>query len=294
MHIFETVYTQTMTSSGSRQFFNKAFLLVLFGFFLFSACVPNRMISYVQDQELDDFSTLAKYEPYKTLMIQPFEYRVKPEDILQITVRDALKEEQKDLNYFSLGQGQGGQVGQQNMMMGPGAAALFGYIVDARGYIDLPVYGKLYVEGMSIPEIKEEVKKIAIETINPDVAIVVDVRLMNFQFFILGAVGQSSIYQTFLPKLNILEGLSMAGGLAVDADRENIRLYRRYGNEVKVIPINLLDDQLFSSEYFYLKPNDMIIVDPLPVRNVTLAQGTITTAIGFGLTIFNLILLLSR
>lgn len=117
---------------------------------------------------------------------------------------------------------------------------------------------------------------------------------MNFQLYILGAVGQSAIYQTFLPRLNILEALSLAGGLAIDADRENIRLYRRDGLKVELVMINLLDDKLFLSDYFYLKPNDMIVVDPLPVRNVTLAQSTVTTAIGFGLTIFNLILLLSR
>jgi polysaccharide export outer membrane protein len=275
---------------------SKSFLVIL-SLFLVStlfSCVPNSQITFIQDQELEDISTLAKYEAYKTLMIQPFEYRIKPDDILQITVRDNLEEDNKDLNYFNLGPGMGDGGQQQNMMMMPGAAALSGYIVESDGYIELPVYGKYLVEGKTIREIRDEIQKIARETIMNREDLVTDVRLMNFQFFILGSVGQSAIFQTFQPKLNVLEALAMAGGLAIDADRENIRLLRRYGNELKVIPIDLLDDKFIESEYFYLMPNDMIMVDPLPVRNVTLAQSTITTAIGFGLTIFNLILLLSR
>lgn len=274
-----------------------SFLFILFLFLvntLFS-CVPNSQITYIQDQELEDISTLTKYEAYKTLMIQPFEYRIKPDDILQITVRDNLDEELEDLNYFNLGPGMGQQGGQQqNMMMMPGAAALTGYIVDRDGFIELPVYGKFSVEGKTIREIRDEIQQIARKTIEDREDVVADVRLMNFQFFILGSVGQSSLFMTFQPKLNILEAISMAGGLSNDADRENIRLLRRDGDELKIIPINLLDDKFIESEYFHLMPNDMIIVDPLPVRNVTLAQSTITTAIGFGLTIFNLILLLSR
>jgi polysaccharide export outer membrane protein len=294
LYIFDLVYLTSMKHRPKVQSYSFYFLFILAFVIAFSSCVPNRQITYVQDQELEDISALAKYEAYKTILLQPFEYRIKPEDILQITVRDNLDDDSKDLNYFSLGPGMG-EGGQQNMMMmGPGAAALSGYIVDQDGYIDLPVYGKYKAEGKSIREIKEEIQTIARQTILNNETLVADVRLLNFQFFILGAVGQSSIFQTFMPRLNFLEALSMAGGLAIDADRENIRLYRRYGDEVKVIPINLLDDKLLTSDYFYLMPNDMIIVDPLPVRNVTLAQSTITTAIGFGLTIFNLILLLSR
>lgn len=276
---------------ASRKFPALILVFIVFAAGVFS-CVPNKQISYVQDYGVEDISLLPKDTVVKTFMLQQFEHELKPEDILSIRVRTLL-EEDDELNYFNLGMG-GGQGGQQQnqMMMGPGAAALTGYIVDSKGNIDLPVHGKLYVQGKTLEEVKEEIQLIARQSIGKDV--VVDVRMMNFQLYILGAVGQSAIYQTFLPRLNILEALSLAGGMAIDADRENIRLYRRDGMKVELVMINLLDDQLFTSEYFYLKPNDMIVVDPLPVRNVTLAQSTVTTAIGFGLTIFNLILLLSR
>ncbi|MFC2187812.1 polysaccharide biosynthesis/export family protein [Peijinzhouia sedimentorum] len=276
---------------ASRKFPALILVLLVIAAGIFS-CVPNKQISYVQDKSVEDISLLPKDTVVKTLWLKEFEHRLKPEDILSIRVRTLLETEE-ELNYFNLGMGgsQGGQ--QQNqMMMGPGAAALSGYIVDSQGNIDLPVHGKLYVQGKTLEEVKNEIQVIARESIGSDV--VVDVRMMNFQLYILGAVGPSAIYQTFLPRLNILEALSLAGGLPIDADRENIKLYRRDGLKVELIIINLLDDKLFTSDYFYLKPNDMLVVDPLPVRNVTLAQSTVTTAIGFGLTIFNLILLLSR
>tara|TARA_R110002049_G_scaffold14688_2_gene61697 strand:- start:134 stop:979 length:846 start_codon:yes stop_codon:yes gene_type:complete len=276
---------------ASRKFPALILVLLVIAAGIFS-CVPNKQISYVQDKSVEDISLLPKDTVIKTLWIKEFEHRLKPEDILSIRVRTLLESEE-ELNYFNLGMG-GGQGGQQQnqMMMGPGAAALSGYIVDSQGNIDLPVHGKLSVQGKTLEEVKNEIQVLARESIGSDV--VVDVRMMNFQLYILGAVGQSAIYQTFLPRLNILEALSLAGGLAIDADRENIRLYRRDGLKVELVILNLLDDKLITSDYFYLKPNDMIVVDPLPVRNVTLAQSTVTTAIGFGLTIFNLILLLSR
>lgn len=275
---------------------SRNFPAIILVFLLFAAgvfsCVPNKQISFVQDRTVEDISLLPKDTVVKTMWIKDFEHRLKPEDILSIRVRTLL-EDDDNLNYFNLGMG-GGQGGQQQnqMMIGPGAAALTGYIVDSKGNIDLPVYGKLNVLGKTIEQVKDEIQIIAQQTVREDV--VVDIRLMNFQLYILGAVGQSASYQTFLPRLNILEALSLAGGMAIDADRENIKLYRRDGLKVELIIINLLDDKLFTSDYFYLKPNDMLVVDPLPVRNVTLAQSTVTTAIGFGLTIFNLILLLSR
>ena len=276
---------------ASRKFPALILVLLVIAASIFS-CVPNKQISYVQDKSVEDISLLPKDTVIKTLWIKEFEHKLKPEDILSIRVRTLL-EDDDDLNYFNLGMG-GGQDGQQQnqMMMGPGAAGLTGYIVDSKGNIDLPVHGKLNVLGKTLEEVTEEIQVIAKESIGSDV--VVDIRLMNFQLYILGAVGQSAIYQTFLPRLNILEALSLAGGLAIDADRENIRLYRRDGLKVELVIINLLDDKLITSDYFYLKPNDMLVVDPLPVRNVTLAQSTVTTAIGFGLTIFNLILLLTR
>ncbi len=276
---------------ASRKFPALILVLLVIAAGIFS-CVPNKQISYVQDKSVEDISLLPKDTVIKTLWIKEFEHRLKPEDILSIRVRTLLESEE-ELNYFNLGMG-GGQGGQQQnqMMMGPGAAALSGYIVDSQGNIDLPVHGKLSVQGKTLEEVKNEIQVLARESIGSDV--VVDFRMMNFQLYILGAVGQSAIYQTFLPRLNILEALSLAGGLAIDADRENIRLYRRDGLKVELVILNLLDDKLITSDYFYLKPNDMIVVDPLPVRNVTLAQSTVTTAIGFGLTIFNLILLLSR
>jgi polysaccharide biosynthesis/export protein len=264
-------------------------LAILIGASLFS-CVPNRQITYIQDKSIEDKSLITKDSLYKIISIKHFEYVLKPEDVLSVRVR-TLTEEQEDLNFFNLGMG-GNQQNQQQMMMGAGGAYLTGYIVDSKGMIELPVVGKIKVEGKTLEQVKEEIREIAAEYLTGD--LVIDIRLMNFQFFILGAVGQSSLFQTFMPRLNILEALSLAGGMAIDADRENVRLYRRNGTEVEMVFLNLLDEKLMQSDYFYIQPNDMIVVDPLPVRNVTLAQGTITTAIGFGLTIFNLILLLSR
>jgi polysaccharide export outer membrane protein len=264
-------------------------LAIIVGAGLFS-CVPNRQITYIQDKSIEDKSLITKDSLYKIISIKHFEYVLKPEDVLSVRVR-TLTEEQEDLNFFNLGMG-GNQQNQQQMMMGAGGAYLTGYIVDSKGMIELPVVGKIKVEGKTLEQVKEEIREIAAEYLTGD--LVIDIRLMNFQFFILGAVGQSSLFQTFMPRLNILEALSLAGGMAIDADRENVRLYRRNGTEVEMVFLNLLDEKLMQSDYFYIQPNDMIVVDPLPVRNVTLAQGTITTAIGFGLTIFNLILLLSR
>ena len=64
-------------------------------------------------------------------------------------------------------------------------------------------------------------------------------------------------------KLTILDALSRAGDLTIYGVRENVLVAREDNGKQTYYRINLTNaDELYSSPVFYLKPNDIIYVEP--------------------------------
>ena len=58
-----------------------------------------------------------------------------------------------------------------------------------------------------------------------------------------------------------------AGGFTDYADRSKVKVVRRVNDKVTIAYVDLLDDNLLSSPYFYLEPEDVISIPPLPAKN---------------------------
>ena len=63
-------------------------------------------------------------------------------------------------------------------------------------------------------------------------------------------------------KISLLEALGSAGDLTIYANRKNVLLIREENNQRIFKVIDLSSDEIFSSPYFYLRPNDIIYVEP--------------------------------
>ena len=82
------------------------------------------------------------------------------------------------------------------------------------------------------------------------------------------------------------------------ANRSEIRLIRQYPEGTKVHTVNLLEDDIISSPYYFIQPNDIIYAEPLPQKSagigVTGAQtlstiiGTLSTSLALVLSIISL------
>lgn len=228
-------------------------LLTLCAASLLASCVPNRKYQYLQKDDVN--KKVAKLDTVLRDYPMPgFEYRVQPQDVLYIRFESLSDEE---FNFFTQ---------QQNTRInsGSGNIALFGELVDSEGNIQYPVVGKVQVSGLTVFEIQEKLKGIAATYLkDPSVK----VRLVNFRFTVLGEVKQEGTVPSNNNRISVLEAIGMAGGLSDLADRSQVKLIRQEdGKKMEVIYLNLLDENLVNSPYYFLHQGDILIVPPLKQR----------------------------
>lgn len=225
------------------------FFIVLVSIF-FSACVSNKKTLLLQHgDELNDKSkvldsVVRSYETYQ------FDYTIKPEDILSIQVSSLTSEE---YNFFDQGLNDT-NIGQQ------GGLLLSGYLVDNKGEIEFPVVDRIKVEGLTIFEVERLIQQEADKFLKEPV---VRVRLLNFRITLLGEVNQNGAISLFNNRTNIIEAIGLAGGLQDLADRSKVKILRHENGKVNVHYLNLLDENLVNSPFYYVHNNDVIIVPPL-------------------------------
>ncbi|WP_162053114.1 polysaccharide biosynthesis/export family protein [Pontibacter pamirensis] len=194
-------------------------------------------------------------------------YTLKKGDVLSINVKSTTPAE---FNFLS------------TVAAGAGDPVLSGYTIDAEGNILLPVIGKVNLGGLTVSEAREKITENLLPHLsNPTVT----VRLLTFKYTILGEVSGQGQYTTYQDNINIMEAIATAGGFSPYSNRGRIRLVRYENGQAKLYTLNLLADNTLAASNFFLQPNDMIVVDPLPakfvreniVANVGLTLGLVST-----------------
>lgn len=224
---------------------------------ILGSCVPNRKLTYMQNLN-DQKEEFVKDTALRFFETQKYQYRLQPDDIISIKFSSITPTE---YNFFNVSE-------RDRMQIDP---LLSGYIVDAEGYIDLNYVGRVKVGGLTLIEAKNTIKEMANQYLE---APTVYIRLLNFNINILGEVARQGTYTTYNQKFNILEALSLAGGLNDFANRANLKIIRTLNDTTKIAYVNVLDDNLVNSPYYYLEPNDIIVVAALPVKNFKQYQAT--------------------
>ena len=135
-----------------------------------------------------------------------------------------------------------------------------GYLVNQNGDIIFPVLGTLHVVGMT----KFQLSTLITEKINEKKLLIdpiVSIRYLNFKVSVMGEVSRPGVYTTPTEKLSILEALSFAGDITIYGERNDVLLIREDDKGEKIIKhIDLTNQSILSSPYFYLKSNDVLIV----------------------------------
>lgn len=137
------------------------------------------------------------------------------------------------------------------------------YIVSSKGDINFPVLGKIHVEGMTTEELAAYIAgRIEKDVIDPFVR----VELQNFRVQVIGEVMKPGPVKVEGERLTVLDALSAAGDLTPYGERNNVLLVRQEEGINKYYHLNLNDSKTLSSPLFYLKQNDVIIVEPNDIR----------------------------
>lgn len=134
------------------------------------------------------------------------------------------------------------------------------YLVDNAGRIRMHAIGEILVEGMTRQQLEQAVIKRISDLgvlMNPYCA----VRFANFKITVLGEVTRPGTYSVPVEKVTILEAMSMAGEVTNAGRRDRITLVRETMGTRAFAKLSLSDPGIFESPYFYLKQNDVLIVD---------------------------------
>lgn len=138
-----------------------------------------------------------------------------------------------------------------------------GYAVDKNGMIDFPVVGSFKAGGLNKNELIDSLKlKLTGFVKQPTI----QVNLLNFRITVLGDVRRPGTYSSNSEKFSILEALGYAEDLNITAKIDNVLLIRELNGQKIQVRIDLRDQNLLNSPYYYLKQNDVVYVQPGKVK----------------------------
>ena len=236
-----------------------------------TSCVSQKKMLYFQNETMLNDSTFTSIE-YENE--RHFDYKVQPGDILYIRIASL---DEKFAAYFNTM-----NVGNTNT--NNSSMYLNGYNVDAEGYIELPIVGKVQVKDYTVSEIQEQVQSSMNEYLKETV---VYVKLGVFNLTILGEVARPGQYQVYQSDINIFQAIALAGNATDFANKSKIKIIHQTPKGSQIVRININDADVLSSPHYYLKPNDIVYVEPLKSKQygfTTVPYGTIFSAISLIIT----------
>lgn len=260
------------------------YLLVVFflSLFLCTSCIPQKDVIYLQDKGNSN-------DTIPSLIEQQKPYRVQINDILNIRIKVL---NQDDATIFN-------PTGEGDLQASPQERAYFdGFTVDLRGNIKIPQLGEFQVLNLTAVEIEEIVKKQLLEReFNEFAQIFVTVKLAGLRYTTIGEIGATGSQVIFQERATILEAIANAGDIPVEGNKKAVRILRQYPHGQEIHRLDLTDIKLLESPYYYIQPNDVIIVDPLIQKSLgtgTNGIQTFTTIISIVTVITSTILLIDR
>jgi len=253
----------------------KRFILFFFSLLLFS-CSSKKDVIYYQDIDNKEFSSLESINSHPRIQIN---------DILNISTA-ALNPESVLPFSFNTGESSSVQPRQVELLK------LTGYLVNSDGEINFPQLGKIEVEGKTTQEIQSLLEdKLSLYIKNPTV----NVRILNFKFTIQGEIRQPGTYEIIEENMTLPQALGLAGDLTINGRRDNIMIYRQEGGQREVKRIDLTQSDWMNSDYFFIKPNDIIYVEPNnPKVKSAGFVGNVGTLLSIVSIIFSAVVLLAR
>jgi polysaccharide export outer membrane protein len=221
-----------------------AFLIVLSLFF--SSCISQKEIKYLQPS-VDDAPNRSAFNNAAIA-----DYRFNYGDNVYINIR-SLDEKASDMFNSSSG-------GRTTSSYNDASIYLNSYTVDASGEIDFPLIGKIELVNLTQNEAADQIQK-AVDVYLKETTVIV--KLVNFNITFVGEVKKPGEYKVYQDKISLFEAISLAGDISDYGNKKSVKLLRSTNTGHEMILLDLTREDILESPYFYLKPNDVIYVEPL-------------------------------
>ena len=155
---------------------------------------------------------------------------------------------------------------------------------------DLTYLQDINVIGKTTEEIRILIEKRLLEEyFNIEANLFVSVKIAGMRYTINGEIKAPGTNTLFVENATIMDAISNSGDITMTGDRKNVIVVRQYPHGVEMHKINLLDKKALESPYYYLQPNDFILVNPLKQKS----WGTGTTGIQSLTTIISVLSLVT-
>ncbi|MBQ3633577.1 MAG: polysaccharide biosynthesis/export family protein [Paludibacteraceae bacterium] len=246
-----------------------------------TGCVTQKQMTYLQDADS------SKADSINRVFRAQSETVIRKGDALTITVNALDKEAVVPYNMATIVTATPGSGSVQTTPM------LQYYIVDENGDVEMPVLGRLHVDGLKRPEVEQLVKqRLEQQVLNP----LVQVKLVGAKVSVLGEVNAPSQVPMTSGRMTILEALAAAGDMTPYGRRDNVLVTREVDGKLEIARVNLRSADLYTSPYYYLQQNDVVYVSPNKVRAISSANaglwlsmvGTVASAATVIVTVVNM------
>jgi polysaccharide export outer membrane protein len=225
-----------------KKFNNKATLFCLTTgliFFILSSCAPIQKLKFVSDGEPgaiknDYFNDRSEktIQPYDYLYVKIFSLDEKTNSIFNDASNNMDNE-------------------------------LLSYSVDDKGNISLPFIGDIYVKDLTLILARDKIETALSNRLN---YISVIVRFVSNKITVLGEVTNPGQHAFYDEKVSVFQAMGFAGGSSGFGDLSNVTLVREKDNVIKYYYLDLTKKSIAASEYYYLLPNDILIINPIKAR----------------------------
>jgi polysaccharide biosynthesis/export protein len=227
-------------------------LLYFFGIAIcLSSCIPVKKITYLQETEnkVDSIIPIRK-------MQEP--YRLQINDLMSIRVK-ALDDDL--VNIFN-------PVSESNPNATSEQRLYFdGFKVDDHGNVRIPILGEIPVLGLTVDEVRKKIEeRLLNDYFKEEANIFVTVKLAGIRYTINGEIKRPGSNIIYRDQATIMEAISNSGDIPVTGDMTNVIIIRQYPLGQKVHHIDLTSIDAMTSPYYFIQPNDLIIVNPLPQK----------------------------
>lgn len=234
-----------VTVTPSKKLTNGKIVLIILLSCLIHSCVTQKQVEYLRDKnEANEQFKEADFPDYK----------LKPDDELFIQISS---QDEAAANAFSNASNQ--QLTNSGTIQ-PYGASLLAYTIDKDGYLLLPILGRIMVKNKTISEVDAVLRDSLLHILNKPV---VSIKLVNRFVSVLGEVNNPGHYSYSQNKLTIFDAVGLAGDITEYGNRNQVILIRNENNFNHKIVLNLRSPDILASEYYNLRPNDIVYVKPL-------------------------------
>ncbi len=192
------------------------------------------------------FNHLTKDTTLEAFVSEDLESKIQNKDIIEITVSSLSNEMDEKFNTTS-------KIGIDNNS----TTTNYGYAINENGEVNLHYIGKYKVVGLTRKQLSRNLEKALLPFMKEPI---ISVQYLNRKVTVLGEISSPKIIYMREEKMSLIDVIVGCGGMKENALADDIMIIRDSANQKIIKHINLEVNSIFSSDWYYSKPDDIVYI----------------------------------